>query len=138
MLLAKKALILVKPQDRSTFCSGMQRESSTKRFRITERLHKEDVDVACIQKTHVNANHRFSMRGYQTFRLDREGKHKGGVFILVRNNIAASDCKVDTNQQAEIHGVNITEDNFTISIRNLYCPHDKDLSLQNVNVPSQT
>ena len=93
-----------------------------KKVPLTERLHKEDVDVACIQETHLNTNHRFSIRGYQTFRLDREGRHKGGVLILVRNNIAASDFKVDTNQQAEIHGVKITVDNSAINIFNLYCP----------------
>ena len=96
--------------------------------------------MACIQETHLNTNHRFSVRGYQTFRLDREGRHKGGVLILVRNNIAASDFKVDTNQQAEIHGVKITVDSSAISILNLYCPPppppDKVLSLQNINVPS--
>ena len=59
------------------------------------------------------------------------------MLILVRNNIAASDFKVDTNQQAEIHGVKITVDNSTISILNLYCPPDKDLSLQHIHVPSQ-
>ena len=93
-----------------------------KKVPLTERLHEEDVDVACIQETHLNTNHRFSIRGYQTFRLDREGRHKGGVLILVRNNFAASDFKVDTNQQAEIHGVKITVDNSTINILNLYCP----------------
>ena len=108
-----------------------------KKVPLTERLHKEDVDVACIQETHLNTNHRFSIRGYQTFRLDREGRHKGGVLILVRNNIAASDFKVDTNQQAEIHGVKITVDNSAINIFNLYCPPDKDLSLQHIQVPSQ-
>ena len=30
-----------------------------KKVSRTERLHKEDVDVACIQKTHLNTNHRF-------------------------------------------------------------------------------
>ena len=93
-----------------------------KKVPLTDRLHKEDVDVACIQETHLNTNHRFSIRGYQTFRLDREGRHKGGVLILVRNNSAASDFKVDTNQQAEIHGVKITVDNSAINIFNLYCP----------------
>ena len=93
----------------------------SKKVSLTERLHKENVDVACIQETHVNSNHRFSIRGYQTFRLDREGRHKGGVLILVRNNIAASYFKVDTYQQAEIHGVKITVDNSAISILNLYC-----------------
>ena len=93
--------------------------------------------MACIQETHLNTSHRFSIRGYQTFRLDREGWYKGGVLILVQNNIAASDFKVDTNQQAEIHGVKITVDNSTINIFNVYCPSDKDLSLQNIHVPSQ-
>ena len=59
------------------------------------------------------------------------------MLIVVRNNIAASDFKVDTNQQAEIHGVKITVDNSTINILNLYCPPDKDLSLQHIHVPSQ-
>ena len=59
------------------------------------------------------------------------------MLILVRNNIAASDFKVDTNQQAEIYGVKITVDNSAINIFNLYCPPDKDLSLQHIQVPSQ-
>ena len=90
-----------------------------KKVPLTERFHKENVDVACIQETHLNTNHRAPIRGYQTFRMDREGRHKGGVLILVGNNIAASDFKVDTNQQAEIHGVKITVDNSAISILNL-------------------
>ena len=57
----------------------------------------------------------FTIRGYQTFRMDREGRHKGGVLILVKNSIPARDFKVDTNQQAEIHGVNITVDNTVIT-----------------------
>ena len=88
---------------------------------LTEWPYKEDIDVACIQEEHLNTNHRFSIRGYQTFRLDREWRHKGGVLILAGNNIAASDLKVDTNQQAKIHGVNSIVDNSAISILNLCC-----------------
>ena len=105
-----------------------------KKVLLTERLHRENVDVACIQETHLNTSHRLSIRGYQTFRLDREGR---SVNTCPKQNIAASDLKVDTNQQAEIHGVKIIVDNSAISILNLYCPPDKDLSLQNINVPSQ-
>ena len=72
-----------------------------KKVQLTERIHKENVDVACIQETHLNTNHRISIRGYQTFRLDREGRHKGGVLILVRNNIAASVFKVDTKTASQ-------------------------------------
>ena len=67
--------------------------------------------------------------------MDREGRHKGGVLILVKNNsIASKDFKVDTNRQAEIHGVIITVDS---SVINLYCPQDTYLSLQMMNIPPE-
>ena len=53
---------------------------------LTEKLHKENIDVACLQETHLKDNQRFTMRGYQVFRHDREGRAKGGVAILVKNN----------------------------------------------------
>ena len=99
---------------------------------LSERLHAENIDVACIQdwqETHLNTNHRFTIRGYQTFRMDREVRHKGGVLILIKNSIAAKEFKVDTSRQAEIHGVIITVDSCDITIFNPYCPQDKDRSL---------
>ena len=80
---------------------------------LRNRLIEEDIDIACIQETHLNPNNMFSIRGYQpAFRVDREGRHKGGIMILVKNNIPAREVKVDTadppgsdNRQAEIHGV---------------------------------
>ena len=72
-----------------------------------ERLHRDKIDVACIQETHLNPNHRFSIRGYQTFRMDREGRQKGGVLILVKNDIPAKDFKINTGQQSERHGAYI-------------------------------
>lgn len=108
-----------------------------KKVALTGRLHAEDIDVACIQETHLNPNHRFIVRGYQTFRMDRESRHKGGVVILVRNAIPATDFQVNSNQQAEIHGVKITVDQTVITIYNLYCPPDKDLSLQLLEVPHE-
>ena len=73
-----------------------------KKIALTERLHAEDIDVACIQETHLNPNHRFIVRGYQTFRMDRVGRHKGGVLTLVRNSIPATEIDVNTDQQAKI------------------------------------
>ena len=51
---------------------------------LRNRLFEEDIDIACIQETHLNPNNMFSIRGYQpAFKVDREGRHKGGVLILV-------------------------------------------------------
>ena len=108
-----------------------------KKLPLAERLNQEQIDVACVQETHLNPTHRFTVRGYQTFRMDREGRHKGGVLILVKNNIPASEILVDTNQQAKVHGINAIVNNSKITIYNLYCPQDKDLSLQSLEIPPE-
>nr|KAG5695650.1 hypothetical protein BaRGS_029140 [Batillaria attramentaria] len=63
------------------------------------------------------------MRGYQVFRRDSDGRSKGGVAILVKNSIPILEL-------AEIHGVNIIVDNQQLRIFNVYCPPDRDLSLE--------
>ena len=75
-----------------------------KKLALTRKLHDLKIDIACIQETHLNQNNRFSIRGYQCFRLDREARHKGGVLTLIKNNIAAAEIKIDTAQEAEIIG----------------------------------
>ena len=49
-------------------------------------LHQRDIDICCIQETHLKEGKSFKVRGYQTLRLDRPDRHKGGVLTLVRNN----------------------------------------------------
>ena len=78
-----------------------------KKIALTEKLHKENIDVACLQETHLKDNQRFAMRGYQVFWHDREGRAKGGVAILVKNTIPAQEFTVSTNNQTGIHGVSI-------------------------------
>ena len=97
----------------------------------------EDIDIACVQEPHLNPNHRFIVRGYQTFRMDREGRHEGGIPTLVRNYFPATDFQVDTNHQAEIQEVKVKVDGSDITIFNLYCPPDKELSLCNSSIYHQ-
>ena len=107
-----------------------------KKIALAERMSKENIDIACIQETHLNSNHRFQVRGYELFRLDREG-HKGGVLILVRNTLNAEQLRVETNQQAEIIGTDIILNEDCFRIYNAYCPHDRDLSLEHMNIPNR-
>ena len=104
---------------------------------LAERMEKEKIDIACVQETHLNVSHRFQVRGYQTFRVDREGRHKGGVLILVRNSIPAQEFKIDTNQQAEIQGMNCIIEKRSLRFFNVYCPPDRDLSLSHMEIPNQ-
>ena len=40
---------------------------------LKNRLFEHQIDIACIQETHLtDKNPRFSIRGYQNFRIDRE------------------------------------------------------------------
>ena len=103
-------------------------EGAYRKIALTEKLHKENIDVACLQETHLKDNQRFTMRGYQVFRHDREGRAKGGVAILVKNTITAHEFTVSTNIQA-IHGVSIIINERQYKIFNIHCPPDRDLSL---------
>lgn len=104
-----------------------------KKLALTKFLKDEDIDVACIQETHLNPEHAFRIRGYETLKLDREG-HKGGVIILIRLNIPIHEVKVTTGQNAEILGADIYFKQTPIRLYNLYCPANKDLSLAHMEI----
>ena len=79
------------------------------KFLFMERLRAEDIDIAAYsmfaRSTLEPPNHRFIVRGYQTFKLDREGRHEGGILTLERNNFPATEIHVATNREANIQGV---------------------------------
>ena len=108
--------------------------ASNKKIALAERLYLENIDVACLRDTHLKCNQRFTMRGYQVFRHGREGRGKGGVAIRVKNTIQAQEFTVSTNNQAEIHGVNILVNDKQHKIVNVYIPSDRDLSLDHMQL----
>ena len=48
-----------------------------KNIAFSERHYREDINVACLQETHLKDNQLVTMRGYQVFWHDREGRTKG-------------------------------------------------------------
>jgi hypothetical protein len=86
-----------------------------------------------LHTTPLNSNHRFSVRGYQTFRLDREG-HNGGVIILTRNNIPTIELPKATNNRLEIIGVELSIGKDNLSIYNAYCPPNTELGLDTMEI----
>jgi exonuclease III len=76
----------------------------------------------------------FEIRGYQVFRNDRQGRKKGGVMTLNRNNINASETKRRT-REAEYIQTRITTTTSTFDLVNYYCPNDKkSLDLDTIQV----
>ena len=88
------------PTPRSINILQWNAEGAYKKITLTEKLHKENIDVGCFQETHLKDNQHFTMRRYLVFRHDREGRAKVGVAILVKNTTPAQEYTVSTNNQA--------------------------------------
>ena len=81
-------------------------------------------------------SHRFSIRGYQTFRKDRESGPKGGILILVKNDLPAIELDVEPGDQAEIQCIKI-KGKREITLFNCYCPPGKQLNLDKMAIPPE-
>ena len=97
-------------------------------------LFENKVDVCCVQETHLQEGKTFKIRGYQVFRNDRQG-HKGGVLTLVRNNIQANEIRKFTGEAEYLH-LRVTAGKLNLDIVNYYCPDNKMLSLETIDVPT--
>ena len=57
-------------------------------------LHENEIDVCCIQESHLKEGKSLKIRGYQEpTRNDRQNRPKGGVVTLVRNGIKVTEVK---------------------------------------------
>jgi endonuclease/exonuclease/phosphatase family metal-dependent hydrolase len=73
-----------------------------------------------VQETHLQDGKPFKIRGYQVFRNDRQGRKKG-VMTLIRNNINTSEITT-----------------CTLDLVNYYCPNDKSLDLDTIQVTNDS
>jgi hypothetical protein len=93
---------------------------------LTKKLYKEKIDIACIPEIYATNS------PYESIRSDREG-HKVGVRILIKSSPELN--KVNTNNQAEIVGADITVNgDRTLRVFNIYCPPNKDLALEAMEI----
>ena len=60
-----------------------------KKTEFEYRINKENIEICCIQETHLQKEKTFKVRGYQCFRTDRGGDRKGGIITLIKSNINA-------------------------------------------------
>ena len=100
-------------------------------------LHENEIDVCCIQESHLKEGKSLKIRGYQEpTRNDRQNRPKGGVVTLVRNGIKVTEVKRLTGEAEYIH-MKISSKDRTLELVNYYCPEDKSLSLDTLNVPDE-
>ena len=101
----------------------------TKKLKLQTFLKPHNIDVRCIQETHLSPNHRFSVRGFETFRRDREHWPKGGLLILVKNIHPAAEIHRSGDEDTEVLGIKLILEGNPLSIYNLYSPPPKALRL---------
>ena len=107
-----------------------------KKRELQKFLKEHDIDVCCLQETHLTSECRFSLRGYEIFRHDRRNRPKGGVLTAIKTRFSAWEIQKSELEDTEYINVclRISENDFTIC--NIYSPPNKDIHLNNIK-PSQ-
>ena len=96
-----------------------------------ELLKKTIIDICCIHETRLNSSHRFSIRGYETFRRDRKDRPKGGIPTLEKNTHVAAEVYGSEEEDTEVLGIKLLLDKLPQgTIYNLYSPPNKQLRFQ--------
>lgn len=114
---------------------GVQR----KKVELQQFLRENAIDVCCIQETHLKNTHRFFIRGYESFRQDRENRPKGGLITLVRNNIPAAETQSSgqADLDTEFLGVKLVLPGMSMTVLNVYSP-TKQIQLDSILVDSHS
>ena len=94
--------------DRKLVWGRVDLPASIFNHRLLQVLLKErNIDVCCIQETHLNSSHRFSFRGDETSRRDRKDRLKGGILTLVKNTHAAAEIYRSEDEDTGVLGIKL-------------------------------
>ena len=91
---------------------------------------ERNINVCCIQETHLNSSHRFPIRGFEPVRRDRKDRPKGGILTLVKNTHAAAEVYRSEDEDTEVLGMKLLLEKNPLTIYNLYSPPNKQLRSQ--------
>ena len=113
---------------------GLSRATSfrvrNKKNELQVLMKQRNIDECCIQETHLNSRHRFSIRGYETFRKNRKDRLKGGILTLVKNTHAAAEVCRPEDEDTEVLGIMLLLDKYPLPINNLCSLSNKQLRPQ--------
>ena len=90
-----------------------------KKLELQVLLRERNIDVCCIQETHLNSCHHFSIRDYETFRRDRKDRTKGGILNLVKNTHAAAEVYISEDEDTEVLSIKLLLDKNPLTIYTL-------------------
>ena len=96
----------------------------TKRYRLAERIQKQDPDICCLQETHLRSQdiYRMKVKGWKNIFHANAKQKKAGLAILVSDKI---DLKIKITRDKEGHFLiikgSVQEEDRTII--NIYAPN---------------
>ena len=90
-----------------------------KKTELQNFLKQNGIDVCAIQEIHLTVNHRFYVRGYETYRQDQERRSMGGVLILVRNTIPSFEIQRTRASDTEFLGVELVLPDHHLQVFNI-------------------
>ena len=59
-------------------------------------LSQKDIDIACLSETHCEGDTVPSLKGFSTYFRNRQGKSKGGIAMLIRNELEPWVMKMES------------------------------------------
>ena len=101
-------------------------------------LRENNIDVACLQETHLCEKRKFFIRGYDTFRRDRPNGQRGGVITLVKHGTAATLTSQTETGQLEFITVRIITQGQELLITNCYSPPTTKLDLHQLKPQTES
>ncbi|KAK3910255.1 RNA-directed DNA polymerase from mobile element jockey [Frankliniella fusca] len=96
----------------------------SKRMNELELLtSKYEPEIFLVQETHLNDNAKLKLpKGYYLHRKDRQMKRKGGVAILIRDNVEYAEEQLETGTAESLTISVQTSNKKTLYITSVYCP----------------
>jgi hypothetical protein len=95
-------------------------------------LRRYDVDVMCIQESHLKPPKKFTMAGYECFRHDRPIRQRGGIITLAKKTIPAVEIDRSDNTELEHLTVRLLLGKNNVTITNCCSPPKTKLALHRV------
>lgn len=101
---------------------------------LEESATQDNIDIFLLQETLIPENRPFSLKGYNSFSLPHTRGGARGCMILIRNHIPATiiDPPLTVGNTIELLGVEITLENSSMKIYNVYRSATKELDLHEV------
>lgn len=92
-----------------------------KRAELNEFLNRMEVDIVAISETFLDNNSTLHLRGFKTYRSDRDSRG-GGVSISIRHNITHRHINNYTTRSLENVNIVVETTQGSIRVSSVYCP----------------